>query len=572
MENGSLAEQVAVNADEHGSSGAPSSRSSQRVRTPISSRSASDDAVPTRRLYGSDDAWKSKSSAQITKKKKGGMLGFLTLKEPSTSAWAQFADAEKEKARQKGVNTSKSGLPGVSSQKLPEFVPKVNSKWDGLPESVHRKSSDSKTTNRTNRTSTVSSSTRQSNWTAMSSMSEGSQEAKHRFGCISSPLQSPRHPRDSTGSNALYVLDERKSTSSSSTRQPPALAIETASREDVVETTDENRPQTFLLEPSPVEQEKIALPQLTVPLTPPELDGAEMPLVQELDAKTNSGNGMLVSPLTPPAEGNNNAPALMGIHYPELDSASGERGGAESMLSGHDPTPERNIDSLAPPSPPFRRNLNFSRPRREKPDLPRLQALPPPNIAAAIRSGNAGDGVTLSPSLKTSTGRIEPFLTDTFATHSRETGHIPQRVASTSYTEFSQVKAGAAEESSSFIFEDTPPPEDMERPTPLTFYDDQDRPETAGSDTTAHRDNEPSAVRSNSQASLAPSHAPSAMSERWQMSPKERLGLGSRVRRSEVMPWELAEDLDAMRDVSGPTSPLPESKRKRLSIRLSTKK
>jgi hypothetical protein len=73
------------------------------------------------------------------------------------------------------------------------------------------------------------------------------------------------------------------------------------------------------------------------------------------------------------------------------------------------------------------------------------------------------------------------------------------------------------------------------------------------------------ATRSGSQVSLAPSYAPSVMGEYWQMTPKERLGLGSRVRKSEVLPWETTEDL--------PQEPeMAEGKKKRLSLRLSSKK
>lgn len=62
-------------------------------------------------------------SPQTKKKKNGGVLGFLTLKEPSNQALENFAAAERERTKHKGVHTAAFG----SSQKLPDYVPKVNS-------------------------------------------------------------------------------------------------------------------------------------------------------------------------------------------------------------------------------------------------------------------------------------------------------------------------------------------------------------------------------------------------------------------------------------------------------------
>ncbi|EME88184.1 uncharacterized protein MYCFIDRAFT_76014 [Pseudocercospora fijiensis CIRAD86] len=54
--------------------------------------------------------------------KSAGILGFLALKEPSTSALEEFAELERRKMTNQRV------LPGVSSQKLPHHVPKSHSK------------------------------------------------------------------------------------------------------------------------------------------------------------------------------------------------------------------------------------------------------------------------------------------------------------------------------------------------------------------------------------------------------------------------------------------------------------
>ena len=58
-------------------------------------------------------------------------MGFLTVKEPSTAAFLQYAEEQKRAAALKSPRTV--GLQTVSQQKLPDHVPKVNSKWDGMP-------------------------------------------------------------------------------------------------------------------------------------------------------------------------------------------------------------------------------------------------------------------------------------------------------------------------------------------------------------------------------------------------------------------------------------------------------
>ena len=75
-------------------------------------------------------------------KSRGSVLGFLTLKEPSNSALQEFAEQQKRQAALKG--SRQLGLAGVSQQKLPHTVPKVNSKWDGLPKVAHDKNRSSK--------------------------------------------------------------------------------------------------------------------------------------------------------------------------------------------------------------------------------------------------------------------------------------------------------------------------------------------------------------------------------------------------------------------------------------------
>lgn len=466
------------------------------------------------------------------------MLTFLTLKEPSTSAWADFAEAEKAKAKQKDTNSMSSGPRSGSSQKLPDFVPKVNSRWDGLPERTQWKSSDSKPASRGNRNSLTSTATRDTTSTARSTASGSSQTTKRAVVTLSG-----KPVRDSKQSSAM---SGRTGSSHSYGKQPPALALDFDSEPvtDLVENTDENRPQTFLRDPSPPARVH------EMPTSPPELEGDDVQYFQELDGSAPH------SPRTPPADGSETRPALVGIHYPELDSMA-----KEAELLG-----DTKMEAVVRANS-SRRPVNFSRLQLKK-------AKQTPALATQNESKHGpsaipdplptADGVLLSPTLKTPGGEIEPFLTDTFASHSRETGHIPQRVASTLLKSHNRETSDTEEV---MVSPFSPQENPFHR---STIPEVTTRPPTASSIDTASETSETSPLESQSQISLVNSLAPSDLSDQWQMSPKERLGLGSRLRKSEVLPWE-PEEFDFSRDRLSP-SPGPESKVRRLSWRLSGKK
>ncbi|MCJ1409001.1 hypothetical protein MMC19_003078 [Ptychographa xylographoides] len=92
------------------------------------------------RAYGSPTPGTLDNTAALAsnkaKKKGNGLFSFLTVKEPSTQAWLDYQDdLKKQQPTQRGRVTAV-GMPMVSSAKLPATVPKVNSKWDGVPEAV----------------------------------------------------------------------------------------------------------------------------------------------------------------------------------------------------------------------------------------------------------------------------------------------------------------------------------------------------------------------------------------------------------------------------------------------------
>lgn len=78
----------------------------------------------------------SKTSVNPSKKRSNFFSGLFNAKEPSAQA---LHDYQRQLVKQGGGRATAAGLPGVSSAKLPATVPKVNSKWDGVPQTLKEK-------------------------------------------------------------------------------------------------------------------------------------------------------------------------------------------------------------------------------------------------------------------------------------------------------------------------------------------------------------------------------------------------------------------------------------------------
>lgn len=78
-------------------------------------------------------------SASAGTGKKPGIFRFLSVKEPSTAAFVEYAEQQKKAGALKPVRPV-APSPGFSKQRMPDFVPKVNSKWDGMPAVAHNAS------------------------------------------------------------------------------------------------------------------------------------------------------------------------------------------------------------------------------------------------------------------------------------------------------------------------------------------------------------------------------------------------------------------------------------------------
>ncbi|KAF2099387.1 hypothetical protein NA57DRAFT_55357 [Rhizodiscina lignyota] len=118
--------------------GPASSRPSHGPRTTSDSSNKGNSRAITEHSLASRDRHSPATNGASRKKPKTGWIsGLLTLKEPSAIALEQFAEAQRKQAEAKNSKSARStavGLPGVTDRKLPPEVPKVNSKWDGLPD------------------------------------------------------------------------------------------------------------------------------------------------------------------------------------------------------------------------------------------------------------------------------------------------------------------------------------------------------------------------------------------------------------------------------------------------------
>ena len=78
-------------------------------------------------------------STKTSKTKGASFFGFLTVKEPSARALLDYEEHVRKQTQIHSGRLTAVGMPGVSSARLPATVPKVNSKWDGVPQAVKEK-------------------------------------------------------------------------------------------------------------------------------------------------------------------------------------------------------------------------------------------------------------------------------------------------------------------------------------------------------------------------------------------------------------------------------------------------
>ncbi|KAI8940442.1 hypothetical protein NX059_004129 [Plenodomus lindquistii] len=143
------ADQTSLSSQHSQDSGSASASVQDRSTTPDStpasttSRPSCDTASlspPSLASTTSSTASSNGSSRSSKKKTKAtSVFSFLSLKEPSQSALDQFAEQQRKQAAEKASTTTlHKTTTNYANQKLPANVPKVNSKWDGVPQVVRK--------------------------------------------------------------------------------------------------------------------------------------------------------------------------------------------------------------------------------------------------------------------------------------------------------------------------------------------------------------------------------------------------------------------------------------------------
>lgn len=106
------------------------------------------DAMPLRDAPQPDESQSSKSKPSLRspqvladrpKKKGKSFFRYFSVKEPSQQAFEEYQRQMRKKGNTPDSRGAWAGISGVSSTKMPHTVPKVNSKWDGVPQALKDK-------------------------------------------------------------------------------------------------------------------------------------------------------------------------------------------------------------------------------------------------------------------------------------------------------------------------------------------------------------------------------------------------------------------------------------------------
>ncbi|KAK5678366.1 hypothetical protein LTR17_027666 [Elasticomyces elasticus] len=478
--------------------------------------------------HGSTELKIQGSNEKAKKKKGSGVLGFLSLKEPSASALEEFAKAQKKASAGKGNRPGSVALPGVSSQKLPDTVPATNAKWDGLPDSAKR--------------------TSRTRWSSFSD-GNGDQSPARRYGSVSS--KPPRPDTAPTPSSKRSSVQSHVSTGCRKLPNPPVpTAVHPAFRNTAVTPWDEppeqseqppeRSPETFLRPPSP----PLNPDDPSALLPTPEL---ELPEILVLGGHVTSPEP---SPRTPPTE-----------YQRYLGSRANESRNAQVAYHEqygtfwHSDTD--NDSDVAKSCSAQEVGAKAGRSAVRTGYMPSKQGL---SVEPVIDEDEEEDDV-LQPTLRDENGRTSPFIFESSSMNRRQLSPgshamTPRTLVQTLAPTASTLATPAVSQQS----QSRSPARTSRAASPASSL-------RSGN---YHMSSSP--ARTNSDT---PSVVPGVMSAQWKLSPKERLGLGGKISRRtqpDVLPWEDEALPTAPKRLSGAQAALDGSvKLKRLSMRLGRK-
>lgn len=491
------------------------------------------------------------------KKKGAAVLGFLSIKEPSASALEQFAEQQRKQAAEKSNASGRKvpvGMSGVSSQKLPANVPKVNSKWDGLPETASRSSKDTKRDDASSRRiSNLSSTTSFSHRTGMSTSDTGSVRTVSTSDSRAPPnsLASSNSPLRINSKQANGYAPSLGSTNSPMASPPlPSPSITHKSAASGTSYIVPKGPSSPLRPPS-----LSSLPEISFFFPP---DGPELPRSQRESAISVSTAPSDKSPLTPTDGTIQSTIYTKPIHAVGDGFMAGEAQEfqvpenvqlhAEDSLLAQVTSVGSRPRSMGPPtlSPLVEAedsDIGHSRPQSadtsEQPDI-HDENWPLPANGLNLTMMPTSPRPESAASSRPHTARQQMHVSD----FSREDAELPPHaVDSPARSTFATEADGAKSPDPASV----PLPDDETDgySTPSThtraFSQDDDlitprmsMQMSLSSERHLSRDTDTMSIA----PSIAPSVAPSVMSARWYQTPQERLGLGSKIRRPGDMPDE----------------------------------
>lgn len=427
-------------------------------------RSSSDSASSTSPSLASTSSNRGSSHESKSKKKtkSNSVFGFLSLKEPSQLALEQLAEQQRNPSNK--PSPSSSAACSFTGKKLPASVPKVNSKWDGVPDKFKTRDSGSSHMSR-DRSSTLSRKTQGSQSTSTPWLEYSGSMTRNYMNTPPNTIASST----TSGSNLSTYQNHPSVTSSTASVVLPETSWY---------VTDENEPMA-----------SGALP----PDSP----------------RADSFYGTVAKSLPSPPESRFDL-------GPSSDESSDVRSVSPSSSTG-------SVDTIVRDTAEFIFNELNHRPHR-------------------------GLWIDNESTVRMPTGRVpdavpesHDFLFNPQSTAEQQVNNLP--IASPSTQHYTPTRSVQNFSRPMLFQNNTSPTPSPRRPSvyrkaPLTsalptLYE-LSLASTESLET----------VRDNSDAcSIAPSSiAPSELSTQWFDSPRERLGLGGRLRKNDVLPWEKTED------------------------------
>ncbi|ORY14982.1 hypothetical protein BCR34DRAFT_598689, partial [Clohesyomyces aquaticus] len=411
------------------------------------------------------------------KKKSNAVFGFLTLKEPSQSALEQFAEQQRKQAAEKGAKPTPAGLTGISPQKLPPTVPKVNSKWDGVPETV--KARDSVIPNKRNSTLTQASRFSRTNApSVLSTSSGGSQGPPNSYASSVTSLRysgpfDGTNPRRDPGPSIVAVEGGGRHARTPSTTSLP----------DITYFFPDN-PNPSGVMPGSSKGLAVRAPTLDPLAVKPNTDSIRSTSAVESPGASNLESLRSLSLFETPTSSANSITAV------SLDTKGFLAGEAQEFkLPGEESPVDEEAELLD-----GQQDIVFADPMTEQ-------------------STTLSGPVKQEPSQKTASPKPATFNFSRPLSVQMPTTTVPENPRLSSLT----IR-----------------PNGSELPILYEISSSEDTIASASKNDEPFKDSDTVSIA----PSVTPSVTPSVMSASWYQSPRERLGLGGRIRKNDVLPWE----------------------------------